>query len=112
MDRRELIKMIATLTGGAVIGSEFFLSCTSGGGKAEVGFTPANISLLDEAGETILPATSSPGAKEAKVGEFMKMYVTDCYSQAEQDQFTKGIVALQEACQKRFGKSFAECTPE
>ena len=113
MDRRELLKMIALVTGSAVIGGEFFLSgCTSSGTKTEAGFSPGNISLLDEVGETILPATSTPGAKAARVGEFMKMYVTDCYSQAEQDAFTKGIVALQDACQKKFGKSFVECTPE
>jgi glucoside 3-dehydrogenase (cytochrome c) hitch-hiker subunit len=42
----------------------------------------------------------------------MKMYVTDCYSQAEQDQFAKGIVALQETSQKKFDKSFVDCTPD
>ena len=112
MDRRELLKMIALATGSAVIGGEFFLSGCTSGTKTEAGFSPANISLLDEVGETILPATSTPGAKAAQVGQFMKMYVTECYSQAEQDQFGKGIVALQETCQKKFSKSFMDCTPE
>ena len=104
--------MIALVTGSAVIGGEFFLSGCTSGTKTEAGFTPANISLLDEVGETILPATSTPGAKAAQVGEFMKMYVTNCYSQAEQDEFTKGIVALQDRCQQKFGKSFMDCTPQ
>jgi len=104
--------MIALVTGSAVIGGEFFLSGCTSGTKTEAGFTPANISLLDEVGETILPATSTPGAKAAQVGEFMKMYVTDCYSQAEQDAFTKGIVALQDHCREKFGKSFMDCTPQ
>jgi hypothetical protein len=112
MDRRELLKMVALLTGGAVVGSEFFLSGCTAGGKAEVGFTPANIALLDEVGETILPATSSPGAKAAQVGEFMKVYVTDCYSQPSQDAFIKGINELDEASKKLNGKSFMESTPE
>jgi hypothetical protein len=112
MDRRELLKMIALLTGGAVVGSEFFLTGCTAGGKAEAGFTPANISLLDEVGETILPATSSPGAKAAQVGEFMKVYVTDCYTQESQDAFIKGINELDEACKKMNSKSFMDCTPE
>ncbi|HEY6505914.1 MAG TPA: gluconate 2-dehydrogenase subunit 3 family protein [Chitinophagaceae bacterium] len=112
MDRRELLKMVALLTGGAVIGSEFFLSGCTAGGKAELGFTPGNIALLDEVGETILPATSSPGAKAAQVGEFMKVYVTDCYPQASQDAFIKGINDLDADCKKLHSKSFMDCTPE
>jgi hypothetical protein len=112
MDRRELLKMVALLTGGAVVGSEFFLSGCTGSAKAEVGFTPANIALLDEVGETILPATSSPGAKAAQVGEFMKVYVTDCYPQESQDAFIKGMTGIDEASKKLNGKSFMESTPQ
>jgi Gluconate 2-dehydrogenase subunit 3 len=112
MDRRELLKMIAVVTGGAVIGGELFISGCKSAGKADVGFTASNISLLDEIGETILPATSSPGAKAAQVGEFMKVYVTDCYTQASQDAFIKGIGELEEASKKMNGKSFMESTPE
>jgi hypothetical protein len=112
MDRRELLKMIAVLTGGVVIGGEVFLSGCKTGAKTDAGFTASNISLLDEVGETILPATSSPGAKAAQVGEFMKVYVTDCYTQESQDAFSKGIGELEEACKKMNSKGFMDCTPE
>jgi hypothetical protein len=113
MDRRELIKQIALLTGGIVIGSEVFLTGCKSGGSTEIGFTPANISLLDEVGETILPATStSPGAKAAKIGEFMKTIVTDCYEEKEQTIFNEGIGKLEQACKKATGKSFMECSAE
>jgi hypothetical protein len=112
MDRRELLKMIALATGAVVVGSEVFLTGCKTGTKTEAGFSAANISLLDEVGETILPATSSPGAKAARVGEFMKVYVTDCYTQASQDAFTQGIVDLEETCKKMHGKTFMDCTPE
>jgi Gluconate 2-dehydrogenase subunit 3 len=112
MDRRELLKMIAVVTGGAVIGGELFLSGCKSAGKTDVGFTASNISLLDEIGETILPATSTPGAKAAQVGEFMKVYVTDCYTQASKDAFIKGIGELEEASKKLNGKSFMESSPE
>jgi hypothetical protein len=112
MDRRELLKMIAVLTGATVVGAEMFLSGCTTGSKNELGFTPTNIALLDEVGETILPATSTPGAKDAKVGEFMKVIVTDCYTPASQEAFTKGITQLEEACKKMHGKSFMDCNPE
>lgn len=112
MDRRELLKLIAVVTGGAVVGGELFLTGCKTGAKADAGFTAAHINLLDEVGETIIPATQIPGAKATRIGEFMKVMVTDCYTQAEQDAFMKGISALEEACEKAKGKSFLECTPE
>ncbi len=112
MDRRELLKMIAVVTGGAMVGGELFLSGCKAGGKTAAEFTPANISLLDEIAETIIPATNTPGAKAAKVGEFMKVWVTDCYNQAQQDAFMKGISSIDEASKKMHSKPFMECTPE
>jgi Gluconate 2-dehydrogenase subunit 3 len=113
MDRRELLKMIAVVTGGVVIGGEVFLSgCKTGAKAADAGFTPSNIALLDEVAETIIPATATPGAKAAKVGEFMKIMVTDCYTEAQQTAFVNGISALEEACKKANSKPFMECTPQ
>lgn len=112
MDRRELLKMVALLTGGAVVGGEVFLTGCKTAGEDDAGFTTANIALLDEIGETIIPATATPGAKAAKIGEFMKVMVTDCYTEKQQTAFTNGIAALEEACKKVNGKSFMDCTPQ
>jgi hypothetical protein len=112
MERRELLKMIAVVTGGVVIGGELFLTGCKAGAKSSAEFTAANISLLDEVAETIIPATNTPGAKAAKVGEFMKVMVTDCYTQAQQDAFMKGISSLDEASKKLNSKPFIESTPE
>jgi hypothetical protein len=108
MNRRDLLKQIALLTGGAVIGGEVFLSGCKSGAAAEKGFTAENIVLLNEVGETIIPATNTPGAKAAQVGEFMKAYVTDCYTKKEQDVFIKGIDDLNDACKKMYNKSFMD----
>ncbi len=112
MDRRELLKMVALLTGGVVIGGEVFLSGCKTAGKTDAGFTAANIALLDEVGETIIPATATPGAKAARIGEFMKVMVTDCYTERQQTAFTSGIGQLEEACKKMNEKKFIDCTPE
>jgi Gluconate 2-dehydrogenase subunit 3 len=112
MERRELLKMIALLTGGVVIGGDIFLSGCKTAAKKEAGFTPENIALLDEVGETIIPTTDTPGAKATKIGAFMQTMVTDCYTQAEQDVFYAGLSQLDEACEKANGKSFMDCTAE
>jgi Gluconate 2-dehydrogenase subunit 3 len=109
MERRELLKMIAVLTGGAVIGGDVFLAgCKSKTTDASV-FSVDNIALLDEVGETIIPTTTTPGAKATKIGDFMKTIVTDCYTEDQQKVFAEGIAGLNEACKKANGKSFMEC---
>ncbi|MBI1781559.1 MAG: gluconate 2-dehydrogenase subunit 3 family protein [Sphingobacteriales bacterium] len=111
MERRELLKMIALATGGALVGGELFFSgCKSTGGP--VTFTPETIAFLDEVAETIIPATSTPGAKAAQVGEFMKVYVTDCYDADDQKAFLEGVNKLDEACNKMHGHDYLKATPE
>ncbi|WDF80222.1 gluconate 2-dehydrogenase subunit 3 family protein [Mucilaginibacter sp. AW1-7] len=111
MNRRDAISRVGLLLGGAVIGAEFFISgcksSTSASGVADLS-KPEIIAFLDEVGETILPATSSPGAKAAEIGKFMGVMVTDCYKPADQEIFLKGISNIDEACNKKFGKKFME----
>jgi hypothetical protein len=112
MERRELLKMIALATGGVLVGGELFFSGCKAAGSGAVTFTPETIALLDEVGETIIPATNTPGAKAAQVGEFMKVYVTDCYTDDEQKVFLDGVTKLNEACTKMHGQDFMKASPE
>src|ERR1044072_7381181 len=67
MDRREALSRVALIFGGTIIGAEAFLSGCKTTPAKEGLFAAGDVSLLDEIGETILPATaSSPGAKEAQ----------------------------------------------
>lgn len=111
MNRRDLLKQIALVTGAVVVGGDFFLTGCKQSGKPEAGFTPSTIGLLDEVGETIIPATTTPGAKAAKIGEFMEVMVTDCYTEKQQTAFMKGLVSLEEACNAMHGKNFLACDP-
>ncbi len=112
MDRRELLKMIAVVTGGAVVGGELFLTgCKSGAGIVAE-FNADTLAFLDEVAETIIPATATPGAKAAKVAEFMKLFVNDCYEEKDQKAFLDGIPKLNEASKKANKKDFMEASPE
>lgn len=111
MKRREALSTVAILLGGTIVGADVFFSGCKTTGKKEGLFAVGDISLLDEVGETILPATpSSPGAREAKIGDFMKVIVTDCYDEKEQKTFTDGIQKLTETSKKRYGKDFLNLT--
>jgi hypothetical protein len=115
MNRRDAIARVGLLVGGTVVGANVFLTgCARKSEEAASGltFTPDNISFLDEVGETILPATtSSPGAKETRIGEFMKAIVSDCYEEKDQKVFFEIFTKLDEASEKKFGKHFLSLAP-
>jgi Gluconate 2-dehydrogenase subunit 3 len=112
MERRELIKMIAALTGGVFIGGGILTSCNGEDKIGGTAFSKADILFLDEVAETILPATKTPGAKAAKAGKLMKVMVNDTYQEKDQQIFHTGITALNEASKKATGQSFINATPE
>jgi hypothetical protein len=100
--------------GGAVIGAEFFLSGCSPKGASSVDdlFIQANTDFLNEVADTILPTTSSPGAKAANVGAFMAVMVRDCYLPQDQKVFVEGLQKLDDAAKKQAGSKFMDLTPE
>jgi Gluconate 2-dehydrogenase subunit 3 len=108
MNRRELIKHVALLTGAAVAGSEFFLAgCKNNDNKVFTGlFTDKDLSFFDEVAETILPKTNTPGAKDAEVGKFMASYSTDCYDELQLKTLKDGISKLNDAAQKKYSDDF------
>ena len=109
MNRREALSTTAVLLGGTIVGAGTFLSGCKTAPKKDGLFGIDDISFLDEVGETILPATaSSPGAKEVKIGEFMKSIVNDCYTELEQKIFMEGIIKLNDACQKKYSDDFMD----
>lgn len=114
MDRREAISRVALLLGGTVLGAEFFLQsgCKSTPEKVRELFGAEQINFLNEVSDTILPATATPGAKAAGVGNFMATMVKDCYKPEDQQTFTKGMSQLDEASQKKNGKKFMESSPQ
>jgi hypothetical protein len=114
MNRREALERVALLMGGTVIGGAAFLQGCKSTDTKTAGFslTADQLAFLDEVAETIIPATSTPGAKAAKVGAFMQVMVTDCYDQKDQQVFVSGITEIDNASKKTFSKGFMEITAE
>ena len=113
MNRREALSRVALIFGGTIIGAEAFLSGCKTTPAKEGLFAANDILLLDEVGDTILPTTaSSPGAKAAQIGQFMKTIVTDCYTEADQRAFTDGIGKLNDESKKKFDKAFMDLTSQ
>jgi len=110
MERRDLLKLIASATGMAMIGMPGLASAYGTIPVPEAGniFSDADVATLDEIAETILPRTKTPGAKDAGVGLFMAQYVTDCYSTAEQMTFRDGLADIN----ARAGGRFVALSPQ
>jgi hypothetical protein len=112
MERRELLKMIAILTGTAFIGGETLLSGCKSGDSAAFNWSQDDLAFMNEVGETILPATATPGAKAANVSSLMKAVVSDCYDEKAQAIFMESRKELDEASNKKFSHSFLDITPQ
>ena len=105
IDRREAIRRVTALMGGVVFvgGSDLLTAVERAHARAatartQVGtFTAQDIALLDEVADTILPTTSTPGAKAAHVGPFMAVMVTDTYDEQQQGLFRDGVAKLNAA---------------
>jgi len=110
MERRELLKLIASATGMALIGTPTAAFAYGDLPAPESGhiFTDTEVTALDEIAETILPRTKTPGAKDAGAGVFMALYATDCYSIAQQVIFRHGLHDIN----ARAGGSFVRLSPQ
>jgi hypothetical protein len=115
IDRREAIRRVSALLGGFALVSEGALlaGCRSDRTPASSAarFSQDDIAFLDEVADTILPETSTPGAKAAKVGAFMALMVADSYEERDQQVFREGMGKLDAACQQMHNTSFMKATP-
>jgi hypothetical protein len=116
MDRRVALQRVGLLIGGSVLGANAFLTgCKSPEDKdagEKVAFSQPDIAYLDEIAETIIPTTATPGAKAAKVGTFMTVMVSDCYSARDQKIFREGMDKINELSKKKFDKDFMSASTQ
>jgi hypothetical protein len=117
--RREAWRRVSALMGGlalvdgeALLAGAFEESALEQAMTGGVGdFTAADVALLDEIAETLLPETSTPGAKAAKTGAFMALMVTDSYTARNRQVFRDGMRELDVACRAAHnGVSFMQAT--
>lgn len=116
IDRREAIKRVTAMLGGVALvgGSALLNGCRQAddAGDAAEPFTADDIAFLDEVAETILPETSTPGAKAAATGAFMALMVTDSYSARDREVFRDGMRALDRASRDAYDAPFISAAPE
>ena len=115
MNRREALVLMASGFTGTIFGAARMLASAGPGPEgARAGvLTDADRALLNEFGETILPATQgSGGAKAADVAAFMDDVVANFYDERERAAFAAGLIEIESASRGRFsGRGFGELAP-
>jgi len=113
MERRELFKIIAA---GALAGPE---AMAQGHHHADTQvvprpapfFSPVQQAVLDRLSDIIIPADeTSPGAHDAAVVGYIDL-LAGTSSAARQQQWVRGLEAVEAAVRSRFAHSFGECSP-
>lgn len=121
MNRRELLQRTSLLIGGSLLGADSLLAKNIDWDALDdlpedskgIGlFSKKQIKMLNEVADTIIPTTDTPGAKAAKVGQFMAVIVSDCYEPEDQKRFMDGLATLEDECNKLYSKkSFVKLSP-
>jgi hypothetical protein len=118
--RRDALERVIALFGGiALVDADRLLDVSIDGARQAavmaggVGeFSAADVALLDEIADTILPPTSTPGAKAAQTGAFMALMVTDGYTPENQTVFRNGLASLDAECRRDHGVPFVSAGAE
>jgi hypothetical protein len=119
VNRRDSLKALSAVTAHALFpsvlaGAAEAAARLEASGEAWVArwIRPERAAMLEALVDTILPATDTPGARQARVQVFVDLALRDCYTPAEQQRFVAGLEALADECQARHGRPFEACSPE
>jgi hypothetical protein len=101
LDRRAFVQLATT----------FGLSLAVPGLAAKAPATPLTAdewTLIGEVSELIIPTTDTGGALAAGVPDFVKMMLSEWFSQAERENFIAGLHEFSAGASKKYGNKFGE----
>lgn len=109
--RRSAIRQLFCISAGALI----IPSCMQDKSKSSILLKNISIDanqekLVAELAETIIPTTSTPGAKDIYAHLFALKMLDDCYKKEDQQKFVKGLEEFQKRSKKELDRSFSEAS--
>jgi hypothetical protein len=116
MQRRDILKMLAT---GAVLPvfssplAAFFkeAQAQTGPGYKLRTLNPHQNATVVVLTDLIIPETDTPGAKAARVNEFIDVILTEWATPEERQNFLQGLEGVDKQSRELFGKDFVDATP-
>lgn len=109
INRRETIQRLSLMLGGALsmqVTAGLMGQVLNDGPSLEV--DDAQRALLAELADVIIPTTDTPGAKAAKVEEFIIRVMRDCYVLEDQQKFYASLAKLDADSQSAHQKGFVD----
>ncbi|MBB5638984.1 hypothetical protein HDF26_001228 [Pedobacter cryoconitis] len=115
MKRREALKNVALLLGGALSATTMGVLFESFTVLPELGerisFSPEDRKLLADFADVVIPATKgSAGAKLAGLGKFIPMMIADCYPEKQRLAFYQGLLEFRKKALHDYKKDFSVMT--
>jgi len=111
MQRREMLRI---LVAGAALPAltpdvfAFFRGAHPAGGYVLRTLNPHQNATVVAAIDQIIPETETPGAKGARVNEFIDVILTEWANDTERKNFLDGLAGIDKQSNELFGKAFAD----
>lgn len=111
VNRRSAIKQLLYVSAGMAL----LPACLQNTSRASLALKNISVDgdqekMLAELVETIIPATTTPGAKELSAHLFTLIMIDDCYKKEQQQRWLNGMKAFEQAGKKLNGQRFLEST--
>lgn len=111
MNRREVLRQVAWLMGGAisapaVLGVLKGCSAKQGSDWKPLFLSEEQGAIVAELAELIIPRTDTPGAKDAGVPAFIDVMLKDVYPKKDQDRFLAGLKDFDEEAKRLYDEPF------
>lgn len=114
MDRRALLKLIATTAGANfALPQSVFAKLSDPFDPSELDFfRPAQRAQVAMIAEAIIPKTETPGAIDAGVPGWIEVIVRDCFDEIDQQIIIDGLADLTRRCQEQHRTSLDKLSGE
>jgi gluconate 2-dehydrogenase gamma chain len=111
LNRRTLLLGAVLLVGGAVALTSFRRKETGVSGVGGLAFDGAQLALLEQVCEVIIPTTDTPGAIVAGVPAFVRQMIEEWGSAESRAQIAEVLEGIEKLAWSRFGAAFLELLP-
>jgi hypothetical protein len=116
MDRREILKISSMVLGYTMVGGSAIALLNGCKADKSPDWIPKTlnddqIDLLAELCETILPATDTPGAKDALCHRYIDDLLTNFYTKEDQKQLLDELKIFDDKSKLKYSKAFVALTP-
>ena len=115
MHRRDLLRLLSAAAITPVVSPDLFAMLRQAQPSTDYRLrtlSPGQNQLVVAMADIIIPATATPGAKAARVNEFVDVILTDWATPDERRDFLAGLTEVDRKSNTLFGKDFLSCTPE